>query len=103
MLWIRILPRVFRESGIIPTTEVAQTDDLAAFVKRFGKANTDKTDPGPPGGVPHRLLTYGDLRIVFAQRPGPNGPVWKIEGFIDTRSDLSLRGDEALDRMLNRR
>jgi hypothetical protein len=107
VLWVRIVPRVFHESGLVSSTDVTTTykavDDAAAVVARFGKPDSDRVDPGPSGAVPTRVLTYRDLRIVFTERESLEGKPWKLVGFVDAKSGMTLSGDEALKRLLARK
>jgi hypothetical protein len=102
--WIRIVPRVFHESGLVPAppTEAKATDDAAAIIARFGKPDADVTAAAPPGALPTRVVTYRDLRIIFVQRDSTSGRLWKLVGFVDGKSHDALSGDEALRRLLKR-
>jgi hypothetical protein len=105
ILWIRIVPRVFHESGLVPappTTEAKATDDAASITARFGKPDADVTAAAPPGALPTRVVTYRDLRIIFVQRDSTSGRLWKLVGFVDTNTHTALSGDEALRRLLKR-
>lgn len=106
VLWIRIVPRVFHESGLVPappTTETRAIDDAAAIIARFGKPDADVTAAAPPGALPTRVVTYRDLRIVFVQRDSTSGRLWRLVGFIDGKSHDALSGEEALARLLRRK
>ena len=106
LLWIRIVPRVFHESGLVsapPTTEAKATDDAAAIVARFGKPDADVTAAAPPGALLTRVVTYRDLRIIFVQRDSKSGRLWKLVGLVDGKSHDALSGEEALARLLRRK
>ena len=104
-LWIRIVPRVFHESGLVPvppTTEANAIDDAAAIVARFGKPDADVT-AAAPGALPTRVVTYRDVRIIFVQRDSTSGRLWKLVGFVDGKSHDALSGEAALGRLLRRK
>ena len=106
VLWIRIVPRVFHESGLVPAPPAAEarsTDDAAAIIARFGNLDADVAPAAPPGALPTRVVTYRDLRIIFVQRDSPSGRLWKLVGFVDGTSHDALTGDEALARLLRRK
>lgn len=100
LLWIRSVPHVFRESGLVGTAELRPIDEAEALIKRFGKPLADVAEPAPAGAEPTRVLTYPQLRIVFARRSSAAGPVWRIVGFVDPRTREALSGEEALRRLL---
>jgi hypothetical protein len=71
VLWIRLVPPVFRVSGLVtaqPTPERRADDAAAAVIARFGKPDAVFATAGPPGALRTRVLTHRDLRIVFVQR-----------------------------------
>jgi hypothetical protein len=105
ILWIRIVPRVFHESGLVSapvTTETRPIDDAAAIIARFGKPDRDQITPAQQDALPKRVIVYRDLQIVFVERDSTAGRLWRLVGFIDAKTGMTLTGGEALGRLLHR-
>jgi len=96
--WFAIIPKEIRESDRARTDRIRAADDAAGVIATFGPADRD-TVHGDASGDATRLLDYPHLRIVFARRSSPVGPLWKIVGFIDPTTGESVPGAEALKRL----
>jgi len=92
--WFAIIPKEIRESDRARIDRIRAADDAAGVIATFGPADHDTVHDDAT-----RLLDYPNLRIVFARRSSPVGPLWKIVGFIDPATGESVPGAEALNRL----